>query len=256
MKDIVISAPFGNYLSFADATSTVGTFTRHYRAGWIKRLWRILKTVRYSRRTQSWVNKLGLPNPGAEGFSRENLTGKVVSLHGFNKRDWEELAYLVRANDTVCCVELNLSCPNVGHRPSIAEVESSACLLLRDGCEVIAKLPPVKWMDYAVPLCDMGVRWFHCCNTIPTPGGGMSGKPLMQYSLWAIEELRQKYGDKIVLIGGGGITCNDDVLAYLKAGANRISVASMLFNPFNWRKIKHFARTIKEWRDARTQVSA
>lgn len=92
-------------------------------------------------------------------------------------------------------------------------------------------------------LYDQGIRYFHLCNTLPTPKGGMSGKVLKPYSLQAIEEFR-KWKD-VKLIGGGGITSLKDVEDYIQAGADHVSVASMLFNPLNWLKLKNFVEYLE-----------
>lgn len=236
MKKLIISAPFGNYFNFDNATSIIGTFTLHKRAGFFRRWWRVLKTVRYNWRQQSWINKLGLPNPGIDFIFNQNTTNKIISIHGFTEEEWIRLVGNLPCNQII---EFNLSCPNVGYKPSINEVSKAIDMTLQDGAIVIAKLPPIRWMDYAKPLYEIGVRYFHCCNTIATPGGGISGKPLMQYSLWAIQELRQSFGDSVKLIGGGGITNISDISQYQAAGADHYAIGSMLFNPLNWRKIKY-----------------
>jgi dihydroorotate dehydrogenase len=234
LHKLIVSAPFGNYLTFPNCTSTIGTFTAEARPG---RLWKVLSTVRYNRRQQSWINKIGLRNPGIRSLKCAGGTnGKIVSIHGFSEADWKFLA--------ICClkagygtVEFNLSCPNVPG-VSVAEALPSIGRLFDCGRTVIAKLPPVRWMNYAKPLYAAGVRIFHLCNTIPTPGGGISGKPLMQFSLWAIQDFRDRWGNDVTLIGGGGVTSLADVQTYWDAGADHVAIGSMLFNPLNWRSVR------------------
>ena len=62
VNKLIVAAPFGNYLHFANTTRILGTYTLHRRGGWPLRIWRILSTVRY--RDGTWVNCLGLTNPG------------------------------------------------------------------------------------------------------------------------------------------------------------------------------------------------
>lgn len=249
MNRLVIAPPFGNYLRFAGATSTLGTYTLHRRAGFLRRWWRVLCTVRYSRRTQSWVNRLGLPSPGIEALLGESCWNSILSIHGFGRDEWETLvAFCEHRYFDPLALEFNLSCPNVQRHPSLLrEVEPAIARALALPLAVVAKLPPVRWLDLGRPLHRMGVRHFHLCNTIPTPGGGMSGKPLMQYSLWAVEDFRQAFGDDVALTGGGGVTSLDDVRAYLQAGADHVSVGSMLFNPLNWRKVPRMVRYADDW---------
>lgn len=237
MQRIIVSAPFGNYLRFAGTTCTVGTYTMQPRGGVLRRLARVVGTVRYNRRSQAWINRLGLPNPGIHSVQGP-LPGAILSIHGFDAMEWSDLAMLAVKLEPEA-VELNLSCPNVGEQAAMLENAVSAIgYLLAWQVPAIAKLPPVRWMDMGEPLYDAGVRHFHLCNTLPTPGGGLSGKPLMQYSLWAIDDFRRTFGRAVTLIGGGGATCVDDVRAYRAAGADHVAVGSMLMNPFGWRRVR------------------
>lgn len=243
IEKLIIGAPFGNYLKFPGATPTLGTFTLKRRGGMAYRLWRCLRTLRYSRRMQAWINKLGLPNPGIDSVQFGDYYDKIISVFGFNKNEWDTLASRLSLLN-IGAVELNLSCPNISHS-TLAQDVKQATLMLSTTTEVIAKLPPVRWMELAKPLFDIGVRWFHCCNTIPTPGGGISGKPLKQYSLWATEEIKDRWGTQVKVTSGGGISRVKDIMDYEKAGADHFAVGSLLLNPFRWRKIKVFNTYLK-----------
>lgn len=246
-KNIIISCPWGNYFNRDYCTSTIGTYTLNYRGGFWKRLWKVLTTVRYDRRTQSWINKLGLPNPGIYSLNpflyknplSINYDKSIISVYGFNKDEWRKLSYYINAYKPLAC-ELNLSCPNVNHTQIIDDIIPIINYLLLQNVPIIAKLPPINWTSLAEPLYTLGVRIFHCCNTIPSSNGGISGKPLKPYSIACIKSLRQKYGNNITIIGGGGITESQDIFDYIDAGANYIAIGSMLFNPFNWKKLKIF----------------
>lgn len=241
IEPLIVGAPFGNYLVREGVTSTAGTFTWEHRAGVLKRIWRVMRTVRYNRRQQAWINKLGLPNPGLRSV-RDSMAERIVSLHGFNEHEWQSLIdHAARMEPAPLAIELNISCPNVSK--VVTDEVLFACraaLAHQDRFLTIAKLPPVRWLELAAPLYDIGIRWFHCCNTIPTPGGGVSGKPLKNYSLWAVGDLRDRFGDDVHLIGGGGVSCTADLDDFLSAGADHIAVASLLLNPLRWPQINRF----------------
>lgn len=244
MHPIIISAPFGNYLRWPGVTSTVGTYTMRRRAGPLRRLWRLLTTVRYWPRTGAWVNRMGLPSPGINAMSVGTIQDKIVSIHGFDISEWDQLARIL-AYAQPLAVELNVSCPNIEDRGLPLAGPCRAATILRDwDVHVIAKLSPVDPLRYGSILYDHGVRAFHLCNTIPTPGGGMGGKPLKPFALWAIREFRATW-KSVTLIGGGGVTELEDVEDYIKAGANHVAVGSMLFNPLKWRKIPLFRDSAK-----------
>lgn len=245
LKPIIISAPFGNYFSYPGSTSTLGTFTCDPRGGAWYRLWRCIRTLRPLYRAGGWINKLGLPNPGVEACPR-NCDDVIVSIHGFNEHDWTRLSFRMAGGDCFGeffrpYVELNLSCPNVENIHSIANLMPAIANLFDARVTVIAKLPPVRWMELAEPLYDLGVRHFHCCNTIPTPGGGISGKPVKQYSLWATEQITQKWSDAVV-IAGGGVTSLRDVCDYVEAGAQHVAIGSALLNPLRWRTVRRLTQ--------------
>lgn len=234
MHRLVISAPFGNYLKFHRTTPTWGSYTVMPRGGFWRRVWKVLTTVRYDPATGAWYNRLGLPNPGL-GAVRRVPAGVILSLYGFARLEW--VVMLERAWDVGArVVELNLSCPNVAY--SWESPPSRADLAGFPGT-VIAKLSPVGYRKVGEALYARGVRHFHLCNTMPAGDrGGQSGKPLTRYALDAVRWFRTMPG--VELIGGGGVTGLDDVKRFVDAGADRVSVGSMLFNPLNWFKIRGF----------------
>lgn len=236
-KKLIVSAPFGNWLNFPGATSTLGTFTLHNRGGMLYRLWRCLLTLRPRPGLGAWTNRLGLPNPGIASLPVDGDYGdKIISIYGFNRDEWREVAYQAAARKPLA-VELNLSCPNVDHAVFLGDAAMAAHVLIQNKILVIAKLPPINPLASAKIMGDCGVGVFHACNTIPTLAGGMSGKPLKQLSLWAVRDIRQWWGSVATVIGGGGITTPDDIREYHRAGADHVAIGSMLLNPFNWRKV-------------------
>ncbi len=250
LKRVIISAPFGNWIERPDTTSTLGTYTLKNRGGIWYRLWRMLLTLRYHRQSQSWINKLGLPNPGLGALPKPNSSidyrDNIISIYGFNKDEWRDLAKMIVNTYQPSAVELNLSCPNVDHHHFISDIIPAIDILTHANIKIIAKLPPLRWMSLAKPLYAYGIRTFHCCNTIPTPGGGFSGKALKQYSLWCINDLRNNWGNNVEIIGGGGINSNQDVDDYADAGADRIAVGSMLLNPFRWKDLDSISALMKQ----------
>lgn len=238
LKPLIISAPFGNWFTHPDATSTLGTFTLQYRGGPVKRAWRIAKTLRYRPALKGWSNKLGLPNEGIArliSLKKREYADKIVSLHGFATEDWEAIFSSIKYL-AIPFVELNCSCPNVQdsslHWPTIFK---NAVGVLNCST-IIVKLPPIRWLDLVRPAYDSGITHFHACNTLPVPCGGLSGKTLKQYSLWVVEEIRKTF-PQATIIGGGGVYDGNEVKDYYAAGANHIAIASCLLNPFT-RKLR------------------
>ncbi len=235
LKRLIISAPFGNYVQPDGTTPTLGTFTRLKRPG---RVWRILRTVRRYKRLGAWVNQIGLRNPGIDWLAaraeagRVDLSDKLISIHGFSDDDWRSLLGTV-AQLRPLGVELNISCPNVGQMSWPADLFARAvgeC----GGMRVLVKLPPVRYEPMLDAALAAGVRAFHCCNTLPVPAGGMSGKPLKPLSIACIEKVRDRAsgsGYELTIIGGGGITTPSDIDDYANAGATHFALGTMLMHP-------------------------
>ncbi len=243
---MIVSAPFGNYKFFDPrhgAIMTAGTFTWRKRAGWLKRMWKIVSTVRRYRKLGAWVNKLGLPSPGMPWLKRQILydyrayNHKIISIKGFTENEWENCIISLesvrsdREFARFAGVELNVSCPNVHDKTDAAMAHLEfAQRVLGKHTPIIVKLPPVGYMPLYEKARDVGITTFHCCNTLAVPGGGMSGKPLKPLSLEAIRQIRAAPGvADIVIIGGGGITTLSDAREYLDAGADSVAMASVLF---------------------------
>jgi len=232
LAPLIISAPFGNYIQPRGTTPTLGTFTALERPG---RWWRVLRTVRYYPRLGAWVNKIGLRNPGIDWLARRagagqvRLADKVVSVHGFTPEEW---ATLIEKSSSLrpLAIELNMSCPNVGH------IDWPDWLFQRavaTGVRTIVKLPPVNFQQMTEHALGAGVRLFHCCNTLPVPAGGVSGKPLKPVALQCIREVREiaRGTHDLTIIGGGGITTTDDIDEYIGAGALHVAIGTKVMNP-------------------------
>lgn len=240
VKRYVVSAPFGNYIRFKDATSIIGPYSYFHRGGMVKRVWRVLFTVRYYNAIRAWVNKLALPCPGLaelQALDKEYCKDKIIQVVGFDRHQWTRLIDQALKRNPLA-VELNISCPNVG-KPSRNFHDAIEAALLFDHEKLIWKMPPIHYERMVDHLYRIGYKKFHCCNTLPTPGGGMSGKPLKELSMGAVNYVK-KLSDTWV-IGGGGVTSWGDVCDYNFLGADSVSVGSDLFFPWTWRKHADFA---------------
>ncbi|QDU33822.1 Dihydroorotate dehydrogenase B (NAD(+)), catalytic subunit [Poriferisphaera corsica] len=231
LKPVVISAPFGNYIQPSGTTATLGTYTAKARGG---RVMQIIKTVRYYPRIKGWVNKIGLRNPGIDWLKMRVDSGKIdasdklLSIHGFDDGEWYELLEKVEAIKPLA-VELNMSCPNVGHINWPKDLFKRA---VATGVPVVAKIPPVNYEQMIKDANADGVEAFHCCNTLPNVAGGISGKPLKPVAIQCIRDMRsQKEFRDALIIGGGGIYQNADVDDFLTAGADVVALGTKTMNP-------------------------
>ena len=226
---LYISPPFGNYVSYKNATRIEGTFT------WFRRKGLIYQCLRSIRPTKGgWINQIGFRNKGirsrlGEGPSQQSEN--MISICGMQSREWWELIEFI---DPSIALELNLSCPNV-HEVDITDNELSLFVM---------KFP--KLQIKVVPTCvpdierfvELGFKTIHLSNTLPGPTGGISGAQLKEVNLPLVYKAANR---GLSVIAGGGIYSYKDVEDYRNAGADHFSIATVLFqSPWNIPKIyKH-----------------
>ena len=229
---IFISAPFGNYIKPVECVPVTGTFTRNPRGN---RLWSVLKTLRYNRKLGGWVNKLGLPNPGLRAGLDRHIRGEVLSIAETKRGDFQKMNNIIPLNQSL---EINFSCPNLGKKLPLDSASIFTKVKSREWC--IAKLSPLTDGDEIEFVIEhLGFKQLHFSNTLPLPNnkGGLSGATLKPYTLELIELVRERWGDSVTVIAGGGVSDFSGVMEYLLAGANHVSIGSVCFNPFKLRKL-------------------
>lgn len=224
---ILIAAPFGNHIRREWASSVGGTFTYKPRPG----LWKqVLKTLRPYQ--NGWINNIGLRNPGI-GTVTYPTKFDVLSIGAIQQADFN---LFLEEIPCINIIELNLSCPNV----DVAQISDHLLgEYKKKFYDVIVKLPPDdifcrRMVDRAVKA---GITTFHCCNTIPTDKGGVSGPLLKLRTIPIIEKIRASHPD-ITIIGGGGIYTPDDVKDYYNAGADHYSLATIFLTPWKVKPVR------------------
>lgn len=231
-EPLIISAPFGNYTQPYGTTPTIGTFTALRRGGRPAAFGRAVLTMRYYRRLDAWVNRIGLRNPGIDSVTVGHTHGRplaesILSVHGFDDGEWALLLERVRTLRPLA-VELNISCPNVGELSWPDTLFKDA---VATGVPVIVKVPPIRYQAMADAAVAAGVPWIHATNTLPVAKGGMSGAPLKPLSVQVVAWLRANYGRHVGIIGGGGIRSAADVTDFADAGADRFAVGTYAMRP-------------------------
>lgn len=208
---VFVSPPFARFVPPVLGLVPIhGTFTLDHRPG----LWaQVARTLRPSP-CGGWYNAIGLRNPGLRNLQTFPDHVSVAVMHP------GEVDQIERLLPASVDVEQNLSCPNA----------AAADALLRGG-EVRCKLAPGS-MGAVRELWARGVRRFHVSNTLPVAGrGGLSGPSLVQANLRQIWEMRRAYGRDAEIVGGGGIYDAETAQAYLRAGADHVSLATVCLRP-------------------------
>ena len=231
LKNIIISPPFGKYIKCKQTSNVYGSFTVNQRKGLIKQA---IKTIRKIEKN-AWRNKIGLRNPGLANANAPKRNQDIISLAALEISDWNSFAKTLKSSkfENNKNIEINIGCPNASIVDFPVELAS-----LFEGKNIIVKVPPTIDINSKIKeFLSVDINTFHLCNTIPTPKGGVSGYPLQEYTLPAIKKAREEFGHKITIIGGGGIYTLKDAKKYIEAGADHLSLSSVMFNPIKGSKL-------------------
>lgn len=204
------------------------------------------------------LNAVGLQNPGIEHFVDVDLpwlsthdTVIIANIAGSTVEDYCEAAE--RLNDTdVDIVELNISCPNVKKGgvqfgTTVNGVESvTSAVKARCSKPLMVKLSPnvTDIAEMAVAAESSGADCISMINTltgmridinsrrpiIRNNIAGLSGPAVLPVALRMVWQASQRVS--IPIIGMGGISCWQDAVEMLLAGASAFQVGTALFtNP-------------------------
>lgn len=204
------------------------------------------------------LNAIGLQNPGIDVFCERDIpflkqfdTKIIVNVCGKTTEDYCEVVERL-ADQDVDLLEINISCPNVkeggiafGQDPKAVEA-ITAELKKRAKQPVIMKLSP-NVTDIAEMACaaeaggadalslintltgmkiDINRRTFAIANKT----GGMSGPAVKPIAVRMVYQVANAV--KLPIIGMGGISCAEDALEFIMAGATAVSIGTANFyNP-------------------------
>lgn len=233
------------------------------------------------------LNSIGLENPGIEVFITEKLPflkkiGVPIIVSIASQDDPDEFIALTKRLDKikeVAAIELNISCPNIGHRSNHKNLQPITCnlspkLIAQDPKAtyaavnrvrrvtrktLITKLSPnvTDMTDIAKAAQAAGTDAVSLINTvagmsidvktrqpkIATITGGLSGPAIRPIALRMVWEVYQKIN--IPVIGMGGITDTHSALEFFIAGATAVAIGTANF--LNPKVSVEIIRGIKEY---------
>jgi dihydroorotate dehydrogenase (NAD+) catalytic subunit len=201
------------------------------------------------------LNAIGLQNVGVEAFKRDKLpflracgAPVVVNIAGETVEDFAFLCRALSEDNGIAAIELNISCPNVAHGldfatdPQLTE-DVVAHARRATSLPLFAKLSPnvsdvsliaraaqnggADAVSVANTFVGMAIDVKSRRPRLSNVTGGLSGpaiKPLALRAVWKCAS-----AISIPVIGIGGITCADDALEFLIAGASAIQVGTATF---------------------------
>ncbi len=210
------------------------------------------------------LNAVGLQNPGVEHFIENDLawlksTGTTVIANVAGKTLDDYYSICTRLDGLVDMIELNISCPNVksggmafGIKPETVEEVTRVAKSALKSTPLIVKLSPnvesiaanakaaerggADCISLINTLTGMAIDIERRRPIIANNTGGVSGAGVKPIAVRMVYEAAQAV--KIPVIGMGGITCAEDAIEFLMAGAVAVQVGTANFtDPYAMPKI-------------------
>jgi len=222
------------------------------------------KGVRVWETPSGLINSIGLENPGIKMFLANDLDymrrlgpAIIANLSGSTSDEYVKGAVLLNES-AVDMIELNISCPNVkdGGLTFGLDAGTAAALVIavRRVCKhkpLMVKLSPncPSIASVANACINAGADALSLVNTIKAMAidvenrkpvfdniiAGLSGpaiKPIALSMVWELFDSLRDNKSNIPIIGIGGISCANDALEFLMAGAKAVQVGTATFtNP-------------------------
>ena len=223
-------------------------------------------TPRIAECPSGMLNAVGLQNPGVDKVISQELPKLfkvfkkpvMTNVSGFSLDEYVETVRRLDEIDRIGWFEINISCPNVhgggmsfGTSPEMAETVTRA---VRDVTKkpIIIKLSPnVTDITAIAKACEAGgADGVSLINTLlgmkidlkkrkpllANKTGGHSGPAIKPVAVRMVYQVYDAV--KIPIVGMGGISCAEDVLEFMLAGATAVEVgAENLVNPYACRDI-------------------
>lgn len=210
-----------------------------------------------------WINAIGLKNVGAREFAvrlGRPTYPVIVSLAG---NDPSDFVSMIGMFDGVAAFEINLSCPSVAVYGSDVGDDASLTTDIIRAAKSATDVPIFVKIAYTmVHTADVfvkaGADGITAINTIPameidiTTGkpvlyngvGGLSGPPIHNIAIHAVNYLSRLYD--VPIMGCGGVGTWRDAVEFLLAGATAIQVGSAAMQDVT--VLREISKGIEDWR--------
>ena len=235
-------------------------------------------TPRIAECTSGMINAVGLQNPGVEKVIAEELPKLAKCFHkpvmanvsGFSIEDYAYTCAKLDKEDQVGWLEVNVSCPNVhgggmsfGTSPEAAAEVTRAVKAVTTKPVIIKLSPNVTDIVAIAKACEeAGADGISLINTmlgmridlnrrkpvIANKMGGFSGPAIFPVAVRMVYQVA--HAVNIPVIGMGGVSCAEDVVEMMMAGATAVEVgAANLVNPYACRDIiRDLPRVMEKYR--------
>ncbi len=272
MNNIDLSVNFAGVLLKNPITTASGTFSPHessefYDLGELGAMitkgiashpWEGNPTPRIAETYGGMINSVGLQNPGVDyyiehelPFSRQFDTKIIANVAGHSITEYCEVVERLSEED-VDMLEVNISCPNVKEggigfgtstemaakvtkevkrvakkpiiiklTPNVTDIASIAKAVEAEGADAVSLINT---------LLGMKIDVHRKKPVIHNKMGGFSGPAIMPVAVRMVYQVRRAVN--IPILGLGGIMTGEDVVEFIMAGADAVSVGTAAFaNP-------------------------
>ena len=223
-------------------------------------------TPRIAECPSALLNSVGLQNPGVHRVVSEELVKLkkcfnkpvIANVSGFSKEEFVYTCSVLDKEEQVGWLEVNISCPNVhgggmsfGTDPKCA-AEIVKAVKAETTKPVIVKLTPnvTDIVSIALACEEAGADAVSLINTflgmridlktrkpiLANRTGGLSGPAVFPIAVRMVNQVANAV--KIPVVGLGGVSCAEDVIEMMLAGAAAVQIGSAnLVDPFICRDI-------------------
>ena len=212
---------------------------------------------RIAETASGMLNAIGLQNPGIDLFSKRDLpflekydTKVIVNVCGHSTEEYLDVVERLADEPRVDMLEINISCPNVNagflafgqdaHNvekltaqikkiakqpiimkltPNVTDITEIARAAEAGGADAVSLINTLTGMKI-----DINRKTFAVANKT----GGVSGPIVKPVAVRMVYQVAQAVN--IPIIGMGGISCAEDAIEFLLAGASAVSVGTANFH--------------------------
>ena len=202
------------------------------------------------------LNAIGLQNVGLRGVIREKApiwarwrVPVIANISGESIGEFEELAESLDGVAGIAGLEVNISCPNIraGGRLFADDAESAAAVT--QACRAVTSLPLMvklspnvgNIVEIALAVEEAGADSISVANTLlgmlidvdhqrpylANQTGGLSGPAVRPVIVRMVYQVSAAVS--VPVVGVGGVTCIEDALQYILAGASAVQVGTANF---------------------------
>jgi len=217
--------------------------------------WEGNPTPRVCETPSGMLNAIGLQNPGIDLFLKRDIpflkqydTRIIVNVCGHSEEEYIDAVEKL-SDAPVDLLEINISCPNVKEggiafgtvpasvehitkvlkshakqplimklSPNVTDIRETALAAEAGGADAVSLINTLTGMKI-----DVERRKIFLANKT----GGLSGPAIRPVAVRMVYQVAHTV--KIPVIGMGGITCGEDALEFLMAGATAVSIGTANF---------------------------